>query len=186
MQSQTAISNFHKIWNWLKWRRLIGFTLIIAGVFLISTFIKPYLLYYLWPAPLEANHPNKSGDRIFIPGIKLDAPLYESYDQLDHGIIISASDDLGKGNTVLEGHNIAKHGPLFSLLYLVRTGDRIALHFQGKRYAYVVKKRMIVKPDVKDRFIRQTSDERLTLITCYPPTSTAMRLVVIAKPEKAK
>jgi sortase A len=34
------------------------------------------------------------------------------------------------------------------------------------------------------RFILPTGDERVTIITCWPPTNNTHRLVVIARPEQ--
>lgn len=182
MFDQTASGSLKKIRRLLKWQPLLGLALIIVGLILTGPFLKPYLYYAFSATPLDAKHPLKKADnRIFIPSIKLSAPLYEAIDQLDHGIIFPYG-IRPKSNTVLEGHNIAKHGPLFSLLYLVKLKDEIVIHYQGRRLEYEVTERKIVSPKKMYAFKKDAKDARLTLITCYPPTSTAMRLIVIAKP----
>lgn len=164
----------------------MSFGLVIAGLVLISSFIRPYLYYFLAPVPLEASYPlNKSEDRIFIPRIKLSAPLLEDMRYSDRAIIrysYTATPDK-KGNVVLAGHNAASHtlSPLLALLHLVDENDGIVLHFRGRRYVYQVTTKTIIRPERIDKYLKQTTDRRLTLITCYPPTSTAMRLIIIAK-----
>jgi sortase A len=37
--------------------------------------------------------------------------------------------------------------------------------------------------EINGRFILPTGDERVTIITCWPPTNNTHRLVVIARPE---
>ena len=135
---------------------IIGVSLIAVGLFLAGPFIKPYLYYAFSPAPLEASHsPKKADDRVFIPSIKLDALLSDDIAQYDNGIIMSYGSKLGnKGNTVLEGHNVARNGLLFSLLHLVKVKDKVILHFEGKRYEYVVEKRQIVEPKKRKILLR--------------------------------
>lgn len=165
---------------------LLGVSLIVAGLLLSSSFIKPYLYYLIAPAPLEANYAITGGsNRIIVPSIKLNERLYPNLSQLDYGIALYSKDRApdSKGNVVLKGHNFG-HTPLFSLLYLVRKNDEVVLHYGGKLYAYKVRTRRVVKPEQEERFTRPTNDERLTMVTCYPPTSTLMRLVVIAKPKR--
>lgn len=166
--------------------QLVGISLIAVGLFLAGPFLKPYLYYAFFPAPSEASHsPNKSGNRVYIPSIKLDALLSRDIAQYDNGIIMPYGTNLGKkGNTVLEGHNVARNGLLFSLLHLVKVKDKVIVHFGGKRYEYVIDKRQIIEPKERAFFTENSRDDRLTLITCYPPTSTAMRLILTARPRK--
>ncbi len=169
------------------WRPLLGLALIIGGLSLSWTFITPYLQYFFAPAMVEADHSlEKDENRILIPSIKLNAPLVADTAADNEGIVMPYEISFGApGNTVLEGHNIAKNGrPLFSLLYLVRLGDEVIIHFEGRRYVYIVKKRSIIDPKLKANFIKAGRDDHLTLITCYPPTRTFMRLILIAEPEK--
>jgi len=179
------LSYIAKIPARLGLKRLLGLVLIILGLALTYTFIKPYVNYAITPPVSPGKAVDKSINRIIIPDIKLDAQLFDDVGKLDHGVVFSGAINLGeKTNTVVEGHNIAKDGPLFSLLYLVQPGSEVIIDWQGKRFAYRVKEKTIIKPAAKGDFIKATKDERLTLVTCYPPTSTAMRLIVIAKPTK--
>lgn len=171
------------------WGRPIAAALVITGFILVLPFAKPYLELAFMPTPLESGHRNPvDGGRIFIPGIKLSAPLFEDARRLDDGVVHEPGTSFPgeAGNTVLSGHNRAStKGPLFALLYLARVDDEVVLHYQGKRYAYTIKERRIVEPRMLPKYTRQSRDKRLTLTTCYPPTRTFMRLILIAKPKGA-
>jgi sortase A len=62
----------------------------------------------------------------------------------------------------------------------------------GKQYKYVVTDFLRLKDtgvtqkqrEVNGQYILPTGDERVTIITCWPPTNNTHRLVVIARPEK--
>lgn len=165
--------------------RLLGLALIVIGLALVRTFAWPYVYYAAAPRAVDIPL-DKTVDRLMIPDIKLVAPVYSDMNRLDHGLVFAGDINLGRGaNTVVEGHNIAKDGPLFSLLHLIRTGSLITVDWRGKRYMYKVARKTVVSPDEKARLTEPGREERLTLISCYPPTSTAMRLVVTAKPVRA-
>ncbi len=187
MEKQAVKNNLLKTRFRFSLLHLIGISLIAVGLFLAGPFIKPYIYYALIPAPLEASHSLKENDdRLFIPSIKLDALLSNDIALYDYGIIMPYGANLGEmGNTVLEGHNNAKNGSLlFSLLHLVKVKEKIVLHYKGERFEYIIDKRQIVEPKRRADFIKNTPDDRLTLITCYPPTSTAMRLILTGKLRK--
>lgn len=165
--------------------RLLGLALIVIGLALVRTFAWPYVYYAAAPRPADIPL-DRAVDRLIIPDIKLVAPLYNDMGRLDHGLVFAGDINLGRGtNTVVEGHNIAKDGPLFSLLHLIRPGSLITVDWRGKRYMYKVARKTVVSPDEKARLTGPGQEESLTLISCYPPTSTAMRLVVTARPVRS-
>lgn len=93
------------------------------------------------------------------------------------------------GNTVLNGHhNIA--GEVFRYLPALKPGDLITLESATRRYHYVVAQTMTLAEEGQPlearienaRWILPTTDERVTLITCWPYTSNTHRLLVIALP----
>lgn len=97
------------------------------------------------------------------------------------------------GNTVLNGHNTSK-GEVFRDLYKVEVGAEISIEGEdGKRYTYRVGEKYILREAGQPlsvrrenaRYIQETPDERLTLVTCHPYGSLANRLVVIAYPDGA-
>lgn len=146
-------------------------------------------------------------DRLEIGAIELDAPVVEAtektfiinkseYKQWQVPDVYAAgwskeSGSPGGGtNIVLFGHHNV-NGAVFASLYKMEKGDRIVVHAGGKSYSYIV--RQITK--VKERgvsfaqmienasWILPTPEERLTLVTCWPPYESTYRLIVVARPE---
>jgi LPXTG-site transpeptidase (sortase) family protein len=94
------------------------------------------------------------------------------------------------GNTVLNGHN-SGDGEVFRDLYRLETGAQIFVTGEdGEVYVYRVAEKYILREAGQPvevrlenaRYIQQTADERLTLVTCHPYGSLANRLIVIAYP----
>jgi sortase A len=94
------------------------------------------------------------------------------------------------GNTVLSGHN-NKRGEVFKALHKVGLGDRVTLYTTtGARHDYEVVESFVLREEdasLEERrdnthWIRETPDERLTLVTCFPPWSNTHRLIVVAFP----
>ena len=93
------------------------------------------------------------------------------------------------GNTVFAGHNNI-NGEVFRDLPSVEVGDTIIAYADGKSFEYTVEMKTIVKekgepPEVRQRnaqWIAPTTDERLTLVSCWPYTSNTHRVIVVAKP----
>ena len=93
------------------------------------------------------------------------------------------------GNTVINGHNNIK-GEVFRYLQEARPGDSVILEAEGERHEYLVSERRIVRESgasletriTNAQWVAPTDDERLTLVTCWPPTGNAHRLIVIARP----
>lgn len=94
-----------------------------------------------------------------------------------------------KSNVVLSGHHNIK-GEVFRHLVDLKTGDEVILHADGRDYYYAVTDRFILpeKDASSDqklqnaKWIMPTTDERLTLVTCYPYTNNTHRVIVVAKP----
>jgi sortase A len=93
------------------------------------------------------------------------------------------------GNTVLSGHNNIE-GSIFKQLHDLEPFDWIYVFAGGQRFAYVVEENFII-PEAKAsaeqrlanvKWISATPDERLTLISCYPPWSNTYRVIVLARP----
>lgn len=93
------------------------------------------------------------------------------------------------GNTVLSGHN-AGFGEVFRDLYLLEDGDMIIAYSGDTPYVHTVSQVVLLREEGQSvearrrnaRYVEQTSDERLTLVTCHPYGSLRYRLVVIAHP----
>jgi LPXTG-site transpeptidase (sortase) family protein len=146
-------------------------------------------------------------ERIIIPGIGIDAPVWPSMDQYVAvgGQVFQQwaapadyaagwqpnSAPLGRpGNTVLTGHHNV-HGAVFSRLVDLREGDAILLLSNGKVFQYRVANLMILAEEGQEigvrlenaRWLQPSDDERLTLVTCWPQWSNTHRLIIVARPE---
>ena len=93
------------------------------------------------------------------------------------------------GNTVISGHHNIE-GKVFARLIELNPGDMIILYADDRPYSYQVVDRFVLKeagaPEEQRRqnalWIAPTRDERLTLVTCWPPNGNTHRVIVIAKP----
>lgn len=94
------------------------------------------------------------------------------------------------GNTVMVGHNNI-YGEVFKDLWLLQSGDQITVRTASGDRSYRVSQ--VISFEERDlsleqrlenaRWVGQTSDERLTLVTCWPYWNNTHRLVVVALPE---
>lgn len=145
-------------------------------------------------------------DRIVIPAIELDAPILyaklkellyqgQTYDQWLAPNSYAAgwhftSVHLGEiGNLVLDGHHNV-NGKVFGRLFEVKERDLIRI-YSGSFYMKFVVTNKLILPEKSTgiatrldnaRWILPTSDQRLTLVTCWPQDSNTHRLVIAASP----
>jgi LPXTG-site transpeptidase (sortase) family protein len=93
------------------------------------------------------------------------------------------------GNTVMAGHHNI-NGEVFKNLVNVEVGDEVIVYTGETPHRYQVELKTIVKekgepPEVRQKnaqWIAPTTDERLTLVTCWPYTNNTHRVIVVAKP----
>jgi sortase A len=93
------------------------------------------------------------------------------------------------GNTVLDGHHNIKD-KVFENLINLRVGDIITVYASSMERVYRVEQKLVLKElgqplDVikaNAQYIEPTTDERLTLVTCWPPTGNSYRLIIVALP----
>lgn len=148
----------------------------------------------------------KPPTRIIIPSIHVDSEIVEvgwsviqngngtfssAWDTADYAVGYHKTSGLpgNIGNIVLSGHNNIK-GEVFRYLSEVKSGDMIYLYADGHEYQYKVEDAFIVKEKgvsqeqrrKNAQWIAPTSDERLTLVSCWPYWSNTHRVIVIAKP----
>lgn len=144
--------------------------------------------------------------RLEIPSIGLDAAViqavpkdirigsdyYEQWEAPDEFAVgwHTTSALLGQiGNTVLNGHHNI-NGKVFENLYKVVPGQEVIVYGGNLKYTYIVVNVMILPERNVDmntrmenaRWILPSTDERLTLITCWPAESNTHRLIVVAQP----
>ncbi len=153
------------------------------------------------PTPAAAAHANIP-TRIVIPAIQLDAPIeavswhvvdgVSQWDVPDHFAAgwLMTSATLGQpGNTALTGHHNID-GEVFRNLVKLKPGDLITIYSNDVPFEYEITTRKILpergQPDevrrANARWIQPTTDERITLITCWPYTSNTHRLIIVATP----
>lgn len=160
------------------------------------------------PFPSAIPLPAAVPDRIVIPRIGLDAPIIVSHTKMvlvgEKAFVQWEAPNLNAvgwqeesallgepGNTVLNGHHNV-YGEIFARLYELEQYDEIVLHSGDREFHYLVSQVMKIKErDVSleqrqenARWIMHSADERLTLVTCWPPTSNTYRLIVVAVPFK--
>ncbi|MCX6045217.1 MAG: sortase [Chloroflexi bacterium] len=146
-------------------------------------------------------------DRLQIPSIKVDTPVVELgwiTSQSDNGRILSewdvADNAAGwhknssligeRGNMVMSGHNNI-NGAVFRALDQLKRGDQ-AIVWSGKQHFIYRIDEVIIVPEkyasaqqrnANAQWIGPFSDERLTLVSCWPRDDNTHRIIVIAYPE---
>ncbi len=176
----------------------LGGFLVVGGLLFLLWLARPYIILYAFSgqkAALEKKAAeNIPGNYIIIPSVLVDAHILEglSPKQLSKGIVHvpDTPPPRGRGNFILEGHNLAEVGllkpnNLFSLLEVIGKGSRVYVFWQGKKYVYEVTSKTV--KDVRDGNIyRQSGEEKLTLVTCVSTWSTTVysnrRTIVTCRP----
>jgi sortase A len=156
--------------------------------------------------PTEGPPPSRfPPDRLVIPSINLDSPVvpigWTSVEQGDESTRVWAvADDVvgwhktsaypsSSGNVVLNGHHNIK-GEVFRYLVDVEIGDRVLVYAKSQIHYYAVTEKHILKEKGEPVEVRRqnaqwigpTTEERVTMITCWPYTNNTHRLVVVARP----
>ncbi len=94
------------------------------------------------------------------------------------------------GNAVFSGHNATRGDRVFRDLHKLASGDTFTIYVGKHARTYEVSERVIFREwlttseqrQSNAKWLANTSDERVTLITCYPPWTNSHRLVVVAHP----
>jgi LPXTG-site transpeptidase (sortase) family protein len=144
--------------------------------------------------------------RLVIPVIQLDAPVVPAGTQ----VVVKGGEEfqqwlapdeyaagwhadsamLGEpGNTVLNGHHNI-YGKVFGRLVDLKVGDLLLLYGSKRMYGYMITNRMILPEKYEQldvrmdnaRWILPSTDERLTMVTCWPEESNTHRLILVARP----
>lgn len=179
--------------QWLRVRNYLPAILILAGVGLLlfvgTQYARAYLeqrrLVLAWEKQ-QLQRRSEPGDgltRLSIPKISLSAIVIEGTSRHDlllgPGHISNTAMPGDTGNAVITGHR----DTFFRHIYELNKGDLVSVQRDGSLYRYEVTGKKIVSPDDLS-VLRQSSDNRLTLITCYPIYyigPAPRRLVVFSK-----
>jgi len=156
------------------------------------------------PRPLSTTPPQ----RLQLPSIGVDTivePMGWSRIQQDDGTFATDWDVVDNaagwhrnsalpnksGNVVLSGHNTIG-GSVFRNLFELKDGDEIVIWQDNEPFEYEIDQVMILPEQYAThaqrvenaQFMNDFGDERITLISCWPPGSASHRVVVIGKPAK--
>jgi sortase A len=116
-----------------------------------------------------------------------DAPVYDRGTDAKGVMLIApgyavthyaSSAPLGRGNTVLYGHDDIQ-GNIFGRLYDLVAGDVVEVSVAGQTQRYRVTGHQIVAPTAIG-VLAPTGDVRLTIITCWPYNVDTKRWIVTA------
>ena len=95
------------------------------------------------------------------------------------------------GNTVLNGHHNA-YGKVFQNLINLNVGDTITVYSGDQAFKYRIATKLLLPERFQSiqlrlenaRWIMPSTDQRLTLVTCWPPDSNTHRVIIVAFPIK--
>lgn len=149
---------------------------------------------------------DRTPTRIVIPAIGLDAPIepiglqvetqygqsvyvWDAPNYFAAGWLNTSAPAGVPGNTVLDGHHNI-YGEVFKDLINLQVGDTITLYAAGQKRPYRVDQKLILAETgqplkvrlANAQYIAPTIDERLTLVTCWPPNNNSHRLIIVALP----
>lgn len=136
--------------------------------------------------------------KIIIPKINLEAPIVDSIGEntedaiqagLENGVALYpfTGKPGEKANPIFFGHssnnlfNKGKYKFVFVRLHQLQVGDTYAINYNGVQYVYKIFSREVVTPDRVDVLYAQPKPVMSTLITCDPPGTSDLRLVLQAE-----
>lgn len=133
-----------------------------------------------------------------IPKIDVETPILvgvdptnkESYESsLTQGVALMQGSSLPgmNGNIFIYGHSSANvkspYEKIFSTLNNLIIGDQIIVYYKHNNFTYTVNEKKVINKDDLS-VLQPTSDEILTLMTCWPIDTSERRLVIISLREK--
>jgi LPXTG-site transpeptidase (sortase) family protein len=134
---------------------------------------------------------------IIVPKIGINAPVIANVDPaqpdkykeaLQKGVAHAATSFTPdqKGTVYLFSHStnydwfVKDLNAVFYMLKNLDTGDYVVLYYKGVRYTYVLKEKRVVSPSKISYLVPEAGQKKLILQTCWPPGSTAERLLLFA------
>ncbi len=146
----------------------------------------------------QVTEPKDKEFGIMIPKIGVNALIHKDVDWQDSGAYQKALQTGGAhaagtrvpnqpGNMFLFAHSgldwfqAVRYNAEFFLLRKLEVGDTMTVYYQGVPFDYAVTGSDIVEPSAVNQLTDEdTSKNTLTLMTCWPPGTTAQRLLVHA------
>lgn len=192
----TATKKFNKFWLYL----LLSSVLLLLAVLILTSSRYKASPEQVEPSPV-VGVTNSSTDTTFnikIPKIDVEAPILvgidptnkEAYDSsLNNGVALMQGSSLPgmKGNIFIYGHSSSTvsspYEKIFASLNDLGSKDEINIYYKGRDLIYaVVEKKIIDKDDFS--VLQPTTEETLTLMTCWPIGTSKQRLVVVSLRKK--
>lgn len=158
------------------------------------------------PSPTPAPLSNDPPQRLQVPAIGVDTviePMGWSQVQQDDGTFATLWDVVDfaagwhmnsslpdrRGNVVLSGHNTIG-GSVFRDLFQLQQGDDIVLLHDDQAHEYEINSVIVVPEQYASHeqrlenasYMGDFGDDRITLISCWPPGSASHRVIVIGEP----
>ena len=170
---------------------LIGGGLYILFILLIPNISKPSDKSVRAQAEVIIQNKNQ----VFVPSAGIQSEIKEGgIDILDQGGVWHRLPERGNpekgGNFILTGHSfvwgytpqeVTKQSVFYHLAE-AKEGDEILVHWNGKKYTYIVKGKQTVKPDATE--VEKMSDKpKLTMYTCTTGGASDGRVVIVAEPK---
>ncbi|HSX43734.1 MAG TPA: sortase [Candidatus Saccharimonadales bacterium] len=186
----------HKIKKQLKRYIFIlplAFVGLTAGLYILSIPMAPK---FVNNHAVEAakSDPQPDTDKIIIPSADINTQIYTGGAEALHKGAWHRFPDRGDpekgGNFIISGHRfVMSYSPIktmnesyFYNVSKVKEGDKVVVHWHGKKYEYQVTKKYTVKPqqtDIED----PSSDAKLTIYTCTLGGTYDGRVVLEATPK---
>ncbi len=179
--------------------RAIGFALLAVA---LGGFFGPfipmlrletsYAVTQVLPTPTPPPITNEF--RLVIPKIGVNAPIIANVNPTNYtealktGVAHSSTSFFPdqNGTVYLFSHStnydwfVEDLNAVFYLLKNLEVGDEIVMYYQGKQYTYILREKRVVKPSEISYLVPQSGKKSLILQTCWPPGSTAQRLLLFA------
>lgn len=188
-------------------RKIISITLIITGLFIVSTSIYKKIQTNKRQNALveqfeKIGTKDTSGGKeqlderfkdlkvialIEIPSIKLSQPIVEGVEdellQYYIGHFKETPQPGEKGNFALAGHSYSDYSEAFINLKKVKVGDEIIVKTKKEAFTYQIKESFIVTPSQVE-VLNPTKEATITLITCTPGAKERLVLKGVLKESK--
>lgn len=147
-------------------------------------------------AKILENSPKKQGSRLIVQKLNIDVPIVfvdsrqneDVLEGLKGGVVrYGQTANPGEtGNSFIVGHSSnyawaeGDYKQVFANLDSLSLKDEAMIYYQGQKYTYETIEKKVISPNDFSA-VEQTSDKRITLMTCWPIGTTENRLVVIFK-----
>lgn len=187
-----------------KVTRFLGYFLIVLAVFiLVRTFYPVFSAEVSYQTskiiiPKTETIPVDTDFSIIIPKINVNSKVVKNIDPnnsseyqiaLTKGVAHARGSALPgfSGNVFIFAHSANnwyqanQYNAVFYLINKLLPGDEINIYYEGSKYTYSVTDKKIVNAAEINYLTGSTSNQNLTLMTCWPPGTTLKRLIITAK-----